>query len=58
MTPLDPDSAEYQRRFEERAAEQLRRHQADPLHEPMYLPADDDEFGTSAWTAAGPDEDF
>ena len=48
--------ADYQRRFEERAAEQLRRHQADPLHEPMYLPADEDGLETEAYTAGGPEE--
>lgn len=56
-TDLDPDSAEYARRFEERAAEQLRRHLADPYHEPMYLPADDEEFPSAAWTGGWGDEE-
>jgi hypothetical protein len=58
MTPLDPDSIEYQRRFRERAEEQARKHAADPLHEPLYLPADDDEFPDASWTAGGPEEPY
>jgi hypothetical protein len=57
-TGLHPDSIEYARRFELVAAAQLRRHQADPLHVPMYLPADDPEFPSEAYTAGGPDEDY
>lgn len=52
-TDLDPDSIEYQRRFEEHAAEQRRRHEADPYNKPLYLSADDPEFPTEAWTAGG-----
>jgi hypothetical protein len=54
-TELHPVSAE-ELRFEERAAEQLRRHLADPLHEPEFLGADDEEFPTEAYTAGGPEE--
>ena len=50
-TDLDPDSAEYARRFEERAREQERRHLADPHHVPLYLPADDEEFPDESFTA-------
>ena len=52
---LGPDSAEYQRRLAERQAEQARLHAADPLHVPKYLPVDDDEFGTEAYTAGWED---
>ena len=45
------DEQNYQRRLEERAAEQLRRHLADPHREPKYIPADDDELPCDAWTA-------
>ena len=58
MTLLDPDSAEYARRFGERAREQERRHAADPIHEPKYLPADDDEFPAESFVAGGPEEPF
>jgi hypothetical protein len=55
---LDPDSVEYQRAFELRAAAQLWRHRADPLHVPKYLDADDDEFPSEAYTAGGPEEPY
>jgi hypothetical protein len=51
-----PDSIEYQRRFEERAAEQLRAHLADPYNVPMAIPADDDEF-PSDYTVGSPEEE-
>jgi hypothetical protein len=49
---------ERDRRIEELFAEQARKHAADPLHEPLYPPADtDDEWSsTEAYTAGGPEE--
>jgi len=38
-------------RMEERQAEQERRHAADPHNVPLYIPVDDEEFGTEAYTA-------
>jgi hypothetical protein len=51
---------DYDRRRAEREAEQLRGHEADPLHVPREIPVDDDEFGTEAYTAAWEDhpEDY
>lgn len=47
---------EYERRLAVAQAEQERRHAADPLHEPFYLPADYPGLETEAWTAGGPEE--
>jgi hypothetical protein len=41
----------YTQRLAERAAEQLARHQADPLRVPKYLPVDDHEFPDDSFTA-------
>jgi hypothetical protein len=46
----------YDRELAERAAEQLRRHLADPFRCPKYLPADEDGLETEAWTAGGAEE--
>ena len=43
--------------FEERAAEQRRKHELDSYNEPTYLPADELGFETEAWTAGGPEEE-
>jgi hypothetical protein len=52
---LDPGSLDYRWRLAQRAAAQLRRHQADPLHVPKYLAADEWPE-TEAYTAGGPEE--
>jgi hypothetical protein len=46
------EAEDYQRRLEIRAQEQLWRHLASPHSVPRYIPVDDDEFGTEAYTAA------
>jgi hypothetical protein len=56
MTTPEPGTPEYEQAFAERAAEQERRHDADPQHEPLYLPADEPGFETEAYTAGGPEE--
>jgi hypothetical protein len=48
---------DYQRRLAEAAELQRQRHEADPLHEPLYLPADYPGLETEAWTAGGPEEE-
>jgi hypothetical protein len=48
---LQAEAADYQRRLAERAREQERLHMADPHRVPMFIPVDDPEFGTEAWTA-------
>lgn len=45
------------RRLAERAAEQEQLHEADPFGTPKYLPADDEEFPSEAWTAGWQQED-
>lgn len=39
------------------AEEQRKRHEADPEHEPEFLPADAPGFETEAYTAGWQDED-
>ncbi len=53
---LDPDSREYQHAFARRAAMQRQRHNADPLHQPKYLPADEPGL-ESDYTFGSPEED-
>jgi hypothetical protein len=57
MTTPEPGTPEYERAFEQRAEEQRRKHEADPEHEPEFLPADEPGFETEAWTAGGPEEE-
>jgi hypothetical protein len=45
------------RRMAARQAEQARLHALDPANEPLYIPADDPEFGTEAHTAGWTDEE-
>jgi hypothetical protein len=45
------------RRMAERQAEQQRLHAADPSSVPLYIPVDDAEFGTDAYTAGWEQED-
>ena len=56
MTATTFDYEDYRLRMAVAAADQLLAHLADPLHEPMYVPADADGLETEAYTAAGPEE--
>jgi hypothetical protein len=44
-------------RMAERQAEQERRHRADPYRVPKYLPVDDPEFPSAAFTAGWSQEE-
>jgi hypothetical protein len=48
--------ADYDRRFAARVELQRRLHEMDPERHSLLVPLDDPEFGTEAWTAAGPHE--
>jgi hypothetical protein len=56
MTTGD-EHEEYQRRLAARQAEQERLHALDPQHVPLYIPADDPEFATEAYTAGWEEEE-
>jgi hypothetical protein len=49
--------ADRDRRMAERAEEQRRLHELDPDNVPLYIPVDDPEFGTEAYTAGWRNEE-
>jgi hypothetical protein len=50
------ETEEHSRRLAERAAEQLRRHEADPYNVPEFIPCDDPEL-PSDYTFGSPEEE-